>query len=415
MCAPSSAVVAAAGAGEGEWARPRYEVADVVRECRAEFLDRYRPSAEQRRVLRAIERCRTAALGGHRRKCEICGHEHTAYNSCSNRHCPKCQGKQCREWVEAEVGRLLPVNYFHIVFTLPHDLNPLIRVNRCLLYGLLFRAASATLREFGRTHLGVDLAVTAVLHTWGQTLTEHLHVHCLVSAGGLSRDGQSFHRVPKRRRAFLFPVKALSPVFRDRFLRYLRRLYRRGKLRFAGQSTHLAQPACWETLLEQLGWQDWIVYSKPVLSAVEGPPFGSPRQVLKYLGRYTHRIAISNRRLLFVGNGVVRFQYYDYADGKRTKEMTLAVPEFLRRFLLHVLPTGFMRIRHYGLLANANREKLKRCRELLGVPVVKEPDAEASLSGSEVAVASSSADRCPLCGGRLRVVEILRPQLHDTS
>ena len=408
MCGPSPAVTAAVAGAEGNGVRPPYEVADVVRECRAEFLDRYRPSAEQRRVLRAIERCRTAALGGHRRQCEVCGHEHIAYNSCSNRHCPKCQGKEHREWVAAEVGRLLPVDYFHVVFTLPHDLNPLIRVNRGLLYGLLFRAAAATLREFARTHLGVDLAVTAVLHTWGQTLTEHLHLHCLVSAGGLSLDGQSFRRIPKRRRPFLFPVKALSPVFRDRFLRYLRRLHCRGHLRFAGQSAHLAQPACWETLLEQLQWQDWIVYSKP--------PFGSPTQVLKYLGRYTHRIAISNRRLLFVGNGVVRFQYYDYADGKRTKEMTLTAPEFLRRFLLHVLPSGFMRIRHYGLLANANREKLKRCRELLGVPAAEKLEPEATVTSSQDTVDTPKpADRCPLCGGRLRVVEILRPQPHDTS
>jgi len=408
MCGPLPAVAAAAGAGEGERVRPPYEVADVVRECGAEFLDRYRPSGEQRRVLRAIERCRTAALGGHRRECEVCGHEHTAYNSCANRHCPKCQGKERREWVEAEVGRLLPVDYFHIVFTLSHDLNPLIRVNRSLLYGLLFRAAAATLREFAHTRLAVqDLAVTAVLHTWGQTLTEHVHVHCLVSGGGLSLDGESFRRVPKRRRPFLFPVKALSRSFRDRFVAELRRLHRGGELRFAGQSAYLTQPACWETFLEKLQWQDWVVYAKP--------PFGSPSQVLKYLGRYTHRIAISNHRLLFVGNGVVRFRYYDYADGKRTKEMTLAAPEFLRRFLLHVLPSGFMRIRHYGLLANANREKLKRCRELLGLPVADELKTEATLSGSEDTVAPNSANRCPLCGGRLRVVEILRPQPHDTS
>jgi hypothetical protein len=192
------------------------------------------------------------------------------------------------------------------------------------------------LREFGRSRLGVDLAVTAVLHTWGQVLNEHVHLHCLVSAGGLSRDGQSFRQVPKRRRAFLFPVKALSRAFRNRFLRYLRRLHRGGELVFVGQSAYLTQPACWETLLEQLQWQDWVVYAKR--------PFGSPAQVLKYLGRYTHRIAISNQRLLFVGNGEVRFRYYDYADGKRMKEMTLSGSEFLRRFLLHVLPTGFMRI-----------------------------------------------------------------------
>ncbi|MCU0694011.1 MAG: IS91 family transposase [Polyangiaceae bacterium] len=378
-------------------------MADVVRECGAEFVARYRPSDEQRWVLRAIERCRTTALGGHRRECEACGHQHIAYNSCSNRHCPKCQGKERREWVEAEVGRLLPVDYFHVVFPLPHDLNPIIRVNRRLLYGLLFKAASATLRQFARTKLKVDdLAITAVLHTWGQTLIEHVHLHCLVSAGGLSRDGKSFRRVPKRRRPFLFPVKALSRSFRRRFLAALRRLHRRGKLCFTGESAYLTQPACWETLLEKLQWQDWVVYAKP--------PFGSPAQVLKYLGRYTHRIAISNRRLLFVGNGVVRFRYFDYADGKRVKDMALPAGEFLRRFLLHVLPTGFMRIRHYGLLANANRDKLARCRELLGIPVVNQPDAHTTSSGS-----ADSADRCPLCGGRLRVVEILHPEPHDTS
>ncbi len=322
---------AAAGAAEGGGTRPRFEVADVVRAYGDEYLRTHPSTGAQRRVLRAIANCRTAALGGHVEQCEACSDRRIAYHSCRNRHCPKCQGKERAQWMAAEQALLLPVPYFHVVFTLPHALNPLIRVNRRLLYGLLFRIAARTLRTFARDphHLGAELAVTMVLHTWGQTLEEHCHVHCVVSGGGLSLDGRSWVAPPrgkhKHRRPFLFHVTALSRVFRGQCIAALERARRRGTLRHLGQSAALAAPGPWENLIAQLWKEDWVVYCKP--------PFGGPEQVLKYLSRYTHRVAISNRRLLSIANGVVRFAYRDYADHDQHKVMPLPAPEFLRRFL----------------------------------------------------------------------------------
>ena len=318
----------------------------------------------------------------------------------------------------AEQAMLLPVPYFHVVFTLPHALNPLIRVNRDVLYGLLFRSAARTLRRFALDprHLGAELAVTMVLHTWGQTLEEHYHVHCVVSGGGLSLDGRTWVALPqgkkKRRRPFLFHVKALSRVFRGKFIAALKRARQRGKLGHVGQSAALAEPGPWENLIATLWRDDWVVYSKP--------PFGGPEQVLKYLSRYTHRVAISNRRLLSVANGVVRFAYRDYADHDQRKEMPLAATEFLRRFLLHIVPRGFMRIRHYGITANCRRKaKLARCRELLGQPAPP-PVAESDTAAAPEHTAGaddSAAIRCPACGGIMRVIEILAPTAlgYDTS
>lgn len=367
MALPSP-VVAAAGEVEDGGARPRFEVADVVRAYVDECLRTHRGTRAQRRVLRAIARCRTAALGGHVEQCDACGQRRIAYNSCRNRHCPKCQGKETAHRMAAEQAMLLPVPYFHVVFTLPHALNALVRVNRRRLYGLLFRAAAATLRTVARDprHLGAELAVTMVLHTWGQTLEEHYHVHCVVSGGGLSLDGRAWVPVPKRkrrtgkrRRPFLFPVRALSQVFRGKYLAALERADKREKLRCAGQSGALAHPVPWQALIDCLRRTEWVVYAKP--------PFGGSEQVLTYLSRYTHRVAISNRRILSLEGGLVRFAYRDYADHHRRKEMSLPASEFLRRFLQHVVPKGLMRIRHYGVTANCRRqEKLGRCRELLG-------------------------------------------------
>jgi hypothetical protein len=410
MALASPLMVAAAGE-PGHGARPRLEVADIVRAYGAEYLRTHPTTGEQRRVLRAIATCRTVALGGHVEQCEDCSYQRIAYNSCRNRHCPKCQGKERAQWMGAEQALLLPVPYFHVVFTLPHALNPLIRVNRRWLYGQLFRLAARTLRTFARDprHLGAEPAITMVLHTWGQTLEEHTHVHCVVSGGGLSLDGRSWVALPrgkkKRRRPFLFDVTALSRVFRGTFIAALTRARRRGTLRYLGQSVALAEPGPWEELMTALWKQDWVVYAKP--------PFGGPAQVLKYLSRYTHRVAISNRRLLSVANGVVRFAYHDSADPTARKQLPLPATEFLRRFLLHVVPKGFMRIRHYGITATARRqEKLARCRELLGTT----PAPPLPLGADTAAAAPEDpTPRCPRCGTPLRIVELLPPQPRDTS
>jgi hypothetical protein len=419
MALPSPVVAAAAAGAEGAGVRPRLEVADVVRAYGDEYV-RTHPNTEARRVLRAIAHCRTAALGGHVEQCEGCGHQRIAYNSCRNRHCPKCQGKERARWMAAEQAMLLPVPYFHVVFTLPHALNALVRLNRRQLYALLFRLAAATLRTFALDprHLGAQPAVTMVLHTWGQTLTEHHHVHCVVSGGGLSLDRSAWISLPqgkkRRRRPFLFHVGALSRVFRGKFIAALRRARQRGELGLAGESAPLADPVRWQALLDCLNRTEWVVYAKP--------PFGGPEPVLKYLSRYTHRVAISNRRILSVSDGLVRFSYRDYADRNRSKEMTLPAPEFLRRFLLHVVPPGFMRIRHYGITANCRRqEKLARCRELLGQAQpapTSEPDTAGREPPNDSALAcDSDAPRCPTCGAPMRVIEIIAPTTapYDTS
>lgn len=284
------------------------------------------------------------------------------------------------------------------------------RVNRRLLCELLFRAAAATLRAFALDprHLGAEPAITMVLHTWGQTLTEHFHVHCVVSGGGLSLDASAWISLPKgknkRRRPFLFHVEALAAVFRGKYIAALKRARNKGKLHFAGQSAALADPVHWEELLDSLAQRDWVVYCKP--------PFGGPAQVLKYLSRYTHRIAISNRRILSVAGGIVRFEYRDYADGYKRKVLPVAATEFLRRFLLHVVPRGFMRIRHYGITANSQRgRKLQRCRELFGIAPAATPDADPATQSAEADTATTPADSstklCPNCGTPLRITEII--------
>jgi hypothetical protein len=294
-----------------------------------------------------------------------------------------------------ERAMLLPVSYFHVVFTLPDPLRAVVRRNRRHLYDLLLRAAAATLREFARDpkHLGAEPAITMVLHTWGQTLSEHFHAHCVVSGGGLTPDGGRWRSVKRRRRPFLFPVRALSVVFRAKYLSGLAVMKASGRLRVDDDTE-----AHWHRLLAELRRTPWVVYSKP--------PFGGPERVLKYLSRYTHRVAISNPRIAYVGDGVVRFRYQDYADGGRTKEMTLAGTEFLRRFLRHVLPKGFMRIRHYGLLANCHRRaKLARARALLGAATRETSKAgEPAPPAQACAPLAACSGCCPLCGGAMRVV-----------
>jgi hypothetical protein len=368
-------------------------LADIVRQYGHDFRLRHRLPLSHLKVLRAIESCRTAALGGHREQCASCSFERYAYNSCRNRHCPKCQALAKAQWLEARQTELLPVPYFHNVFTLPHELNPLIlckEENKRALLDLLFRATAETLLEFGRNNLGAVPGITMVLHTWDQQLRAHFHVHCLITGGGLALDDSQWIKSHPR---YLFPVRALGKVFRGKFLDGLRKLYDRGELVLPAavkDVAHLANPECFYALLSKLRHKPWVVYSKA--------PFAGPDKLLAYLGRYTHRVALSNQRLISCADGVVRFHYRDRADGDQRKIAELPVDEFLRRFLRHVLPKGFLRIRHYGLLANRRKaELLQRCREHLGVDRPT-PPAEKSTAEWILQLVGIDVTRCPRCG-----------------
>jgi len=379
--------------------RHRLEVADVFRQHGEAYLAQYGASPEQQRVLHNIRNCRTAALGGHVQECDRCGHQKISYNSCRNRHCPKCQGSARARWLEARAGELLPVPYFHVVFTLPENLGPLALQNKAVVYGLLFRAMAETLLEVAANpkRMGARLGFLAVLHTWGQNLMHHPHVHCVVPAGGLSLDGTAWVRGRKK---FLLPVRVLSRVFRGKFVAFLKRAHARGELKFHGQLRSLAQPATMENLLNYAVKHEWVVYAKR--------PFGGPEVVLKYLARYTHRVAVSNGRLLRLENGQITFRWKDYAQGNRQSTMTLEATEFIRRFLLHVLPSSFVRIRYYGFMANRVRaQNLQRCRQLLGERLPPQPE---SLPDAEPASVFSE-ERCPVCQrGCMRIIEKLQPQ-----
>ena len=381
---------------------PAVEVADIFRTHGAAYRHAHGLSRAQRRAMQAIETCRTAALGGHRQTCDTCGAELIACNSCRNRHCPKCQTLAKERWLAARRAELLHVEYFHVVFTLPHALNPLAQGNPRVIYTLLFRAVTATLTTFARDprHLGGDLGGTAILHTWGQNLSQHLHLHCVVTGGALSQDGTRWIPAPP---GFLFPVRALAKVFRGKYLEALQRAFTTGKLVFAGSTASLADPEAFAAWLHQLRQRDWVVYAKR--------PFAGPTQVLEYLGRYTHRVAISNERIVSHADGVVHFRWKDYADGDRVKVMALEAAEFIRRFLLHVVPGGFVRIRHFGFLANrARRAKLARCRALLAPSPAPAASAIESLPALMLRLTGIDIERCPLCQrGRLHVTEILAP------
>jgi len=321
-------------------------LADVLRAGLPAYTRTHRLPPNQWKVLRAILACRTPVLGGHHYRCQHCGKEHFVPHSCRNRHCPTCQGASGFDWLDKQAELLLPIPYFHLVFTLPHELNPLIQQNRARFYDLLFEAASATLLEFGRNNLHAQIGITAVLHTWSQTLLDHYHLHCIVTGGGLRLNAPGWQRTPSY---WLFPIKALAKVFRGKFRDGARQLYTGGKLEFHGQLQTLATPGQFETLLRQSCAKNWVVYAKR--------PFAGPAVVLAYLSRYTHRVGITNRRLLALDPAAqtVTFSYKDYADDSRKKEMTIALDEFIRRFRLHLLPERFVKIRHYGLLANRHR------------------------------------------------------------
>ena len=372
--------------------RPTLEVADIVRTAGNRFWEKYRSHLAwpHRKVLDAIVRCRTAALGGHLDQCVRCGHQAVSYNSCRDRHCPRCQGNARARWLAARSSELLPVPYFHIVFTLPHEFSALILQNKRLLYDLLFRTSAASLLELARDpeHLGAEIGFLGVLHTWGQNLQHHPHVHYIVPAGGLAPDGSRW--IDSSRRFFL-PVKALSKIFRDKFCDELRELFQQDRLQFHNSLQQLASPGSFSHLLWQLGRKDWVVYAKP--------PFGGPEHVLHYLARYTHRVAISNHRLLSVSDSEVSFRWKDYAHRSRPRIMTLSPEEFLRRFLQHVLPRSFPRIRYFGWLANRTRgHLLPLCRFLLHQP---KPAPEASSSNK------LATWQCPRCQGPMYVIERL--------
>jgi len=383
----------------------KVELAQILARHGAAYRAAHRLAPVQYRALRAIESCRTAALGGHVERCDACGQLRYSYHSCRNRHCPKCQTLAKERWLAARQAELLPVPYYHVVFTLPHELNSLAQGNPRVIHRLLFDAAARTLIEFGENPrwLGGEVGITMVLHTWGQTLSQHLHVHCLVSGGALGVDGRWIHP----RRGFLFPVKALSAVFRSKFVAGLKQAFDSGVLTLAGSTAALAEAGTRAAMLIGLYAQPWVVYAKR--------PFAGPEQMLQYLGRYTHRIALTNNRLVSFDEHSVRFRYKDYAAGNRRKVMSLDAQEFIRRYLLHVLPKGFMRIRHYGLNANrAKTHKLALARAALNAPRPEPvPTAPETIEAFWLRIAQLDIHQCPQCrNGRLCRIAMLTPRAH---
>jgi Putative transposase/Transposase zinc-binding domain len=384
--------------------RPKLEVADVF----GRYGEAYRQqhgasmSVAQWRVMTAIEVCRTAALGGHLERCDECGHERNAFNSCRDRHCPKCQGLARAQWIEDRQSELLEVPYFHVVFTVPEEIAAIAYQNKEVVYGILFQATAETLKTIAADpqHLGAEIGFFAVLHSWGQNLQFHPHLHCVVPGGGLSPDGQ---RWVSCRPDFFLPVRVLSRLFRRLFLKSLEQAFDSGKLQFFNALESLRERHAFVHLLDRMKACEWVVYAKR--------PFAGPQQVLDYVGRYTHRVAISNHRLLDIENGQVSFEWKDYRDGGQAKTMTLSADEFIRRFLLHVLPNGFQRIRYYGFLGNRYRkEKLEQCRRLLGMPTPAElPNpTDKDYRDRYEELTGNSLHQCPQCKlGRMRVVEIL--------
>jgi hypothetical protein len=389
--------------------RPRIELADIIRR----YGDAYRAehetslSSTQRRVMQAIAACRTATLGGHVEGCDACGNQRISYNSCRNRHCPKCQSLARAQWIEDRKAELLPCPYFHVVFTLPEEIAAIAYQNKAVVYTLLFAATADTLRKIAADpkHLGAEIGFFAVLHTWGQTLVHHPHLHCVVPGGGLSADGE---RWVACRPGFFLPVRVLSRFFRRRFLELLEQTFDRGELAFFSALENLRQREAFHRYLDPLRQKEWIVYAKA--------PFAGPEQVLDYVGRYTHRVAISNNRLQDIEDGQVMFRYKDYRDGDAQKTMTLPAEEFIRRFLMHVLPLGFHRIRYYGFLGNRYREaKLAQCRRLLAISATTSEmktgtEAPTDYRDRCEALTGASLHTCPVCRrGRMVIIEKLSP------
>ncbi len=368
----------------------------IFRDAGHSYRQRYTLSKAQTKAMRAIERCRTSALGGHVERCDRCGYERILYNSCRNRHCPSCQHLARAKWVKAREQELLPIDYFHIVFTLPDKLRPLTLINQRVMYNLLFRAASETLLQLSgdERHLGGVVGIIAVLHTWGQNLTDHPHVHCIVTGGGLSADSSHWVLPKKMHRAkkFFIHVNIISDLFKKKFLAYLKESYQQGQLRCVGRMSDLHDARCFQQFVNRLYAEKWVTYCKR--------PFGGARQVLRYLGRYTHRVALTNSRIKSYGDGQVVFQWKDYRDRQNLKLMTLGVDEFIRRFLLHILPDNFYRIRYYGLFANRQRRhRLDCCRQLMAQVTVDLANQGALCSSvaNRGDVFDENFNLCPCC------------------
>jgi hypothetical protein len=390
--------------------RLKLEVADILRRYGAAYREEHETSLSpaQRRVMRAITACRTAALGGHVEACDSCEHQRIAYNSCRNRHCPKCQSLVRAQWIEHRQEELLDTQYFHVVFTLPEEVAAIAYQNKAVVYNLLFAATAETLRTIAADpkHLGAEIGFFTVLHTWGQNLTHHPHLHCVVPGGGLSADGQRWIAC---RPGFFLPVRVLSRFFRRRFLELLEQAFDDGELEFFAALHDLCERNAFRRYLEPLRDREWVVYAKA--------PFAGPEQVLDYVGRYTHRVAISNNRLLDIEDGKVSFRWKDYRDNSAKKTMTLEADEFIRRFLLHVLPQGLQRIRYYGLMGNRHREeKLAQCRQLLDMETKTPVETDVVEIPSDYrdrfeALTGVSLHQCPVCHrGRMLIVEqINRP------
>jgi hypothetical protein len=386
--------------------RPKLEVADVFRRYGKAYREKRGASMSpaQRRVMRAIEVCRTAALGGHLERCDQCDHERNCYNSCADRHCPKCQSLARARWIEDRQSELLDVPYFHVVFTVPEQIAAIAFQNKELVYPILFQTTAETLKTIAADpkHLGAEIGFFAVLHTWGQNLAFHPHLHCVVPGGGVSPDGQRWVGCKPN---FFLPVQVLSSLFRRLFLESLQKAFASGKLHFFGSLEPLRDPIAFARQMARAKGIKWVVYAKR--------PFAGPQQVLDYVGRYTHRVAISNNRLLDIEDGQVRFQWKDYRDQGQIKTMSLSADEFIRRFLIHVLPEGFQRIRYYGFLGNRYRQqKLARCRQLLGmkIPAQQTPAASPSKDFQDryEELTGRSLRQCPQCRqGQMAIVELL--------
>jgi hypothetical protein len=381
----------------------QFEVADIFRRYGPLYRNVHPMPVNRLRAMRAIETCRTAEQGGHVDECAHCGTKLISYNSCRNRHCPKCQFLKKERWIEDRGKDLLPIPYFHVVFTIPDLLNPLVLRNQEVLYTVLFRSVSETLTELSEDpkRLGAEIGFISILHTWGQNLMDHPHIHNVVTGGGLSKDGRNWKSCKK---GFFLPVKVMSRLFRGKFLAHLKKLHDQNELVYPGTISHLAQSAAFNTLIADLYKKKWVVYCKP--------PFDGTRGVLDYLGRYTHRIAISNQRIVKLEDDKVSFRWRDYADKNKRKIMTVGAGEFIRRFLLHVLPDRFVKIRHYGLLGNrCRKKKLDRCRELLAcADLNKAEQKKETWQETLLRLCGIDVGKCPACGERaMRTVEIIRP------
>lgn len=377
------------------------EIADIFREYGQAYRNAHNQPVHILKAMSAIEKCRTAELGGHINKCEHCGHKNIFYNSCRNRHCPKCQNLTKEKWLLDRKEDLLPVEYFHVVLTIPNQLNALTLRNQKVVYDILFKAGSEALLELGREpkHLGAKIGFITILHTWGQNLMDHPHLHCIVPGGGLALDESRWISAPSK---FFIPVKALSRLFRGKFLYYLKKACQDGKLKYSGEILYLNKEHNFRKLLNELYLEEWVTYCKP--------PFKNTEQLFGYLGRYTHRVAISNQRIIKLEDGKVTFRWRDYRDENKIKLMALDVFEFIRRFLLHILPVGFVKIRHYGILSNRNRlTKLRKCQGYLRVAFDKaKPKLKTSWEDLLFALTGVNPRNCPICGhGKMVTYEII--------